>query len=362
MAASNEKPSKWAVGCFLVGFGLPFLAMAFYIAAVVPRMLVDDASPSPHLEASRELTASVALDQEHPFAVQRFAISTHPDQAQLAATATVESANHAVRLTILSDDGGSISSWTDGRSAGTRVVLGGFAGYSYIYLRPGSYVALLELTGPEPRATQQATLTIDVQAVMSLAGAPSSLDLRLDALGALHTASVTVLRSEYRETIKIGAGRTTRTLALGLAGAALPHSVGGAGHVIMDVYPESLREPDSAYGFAILGRASRPEISVRWDYDARSGSVFRAGGDADIDSGDPSVACANQVGACRIDTTIDLEDRLARPDETEQPSVYADLTFVVVVRDYLLDTATLPDGAELTLDLSSGPSLQGPRP
>ncbi len=329
--------------------------------------------PTPDVE--RSLTAEVSLDASHPIAVQAFSISmSHGAPDELLGDATVTTYPDRVGLTILADDGRTltVTSYTGTR---TRVV---FVDKDYRQsLRPGRYLAVVELMDPTPADSFSVTLKVNAIARFQSSGRltdpPSGFELSVEPIGRITTRTVTVLRASYRETIQVAAGDSERTLRLRLAGAALPVAAGGTGHVFMTLAPEGYTVSRPTARIIVAGSMDSPSASLDWIFDGpgiNSPPTYFG-----LVGGDPTPACVRSNDACESDITIKFRPELmdlGYYDESASPSSTAStapgaseqstVTFVVEVWAYLLDAPSVPAGATVTLALESGPVFPTPEP
>src|ERR1035437_138783 len=346
------RPNGCLTGC-LVGVAIAFFGAIFALS----QLSLGIVEPPPRATATiqSDLTAHVSLDASHTTAVQEFSVSASAG-AWLDGHASLDSGGQDVRLTILS-----------GARAALTVASPTDSEVDVSMLQPGSYLAVAELVGSSTPANVEVTLTIGVHATFygqQRSPVPSGVELRLEPIGQMTTRTVSVLVATYRETLQVSAGSTQRELSLALTGAARPVAAGGTGHAILTITPEShtLSGPNDRY--TVSGAVNQMLVFFSWRY---AGSGRPPISPPEIAGGDPTVGCRESGDACQADLTIALGSQVNVPcdmirgdcnqtmDPGSPPEV-STVTFVVEVRDYLLDTPTAPEGATVTLKLAGAPT------
>jgi hypothetical protein len=317
----------------------------------------------PSLTAERTMTAYVSLDADHPQAIQRFSV-TAADAGNPDLLAVARTNGRDVGLTILADDGGSLSeSWNDYRTGPSdNLQFPGPAGQ--VPARSRQYLALVELPDPSPPGAVAVTLTVIARAVfigpMSTPAPsptiPPDFDMAVTAAGPFATTAVSRIQASYRETIQSGAGPLHRTLRLNLSGAAAPASAGGSGHPLLVVRPVAYTMPSYGGEYAVHGTVGPIADQIIWGF---SGSIYERSADVSGTGGDPSSQCRPAgAAACQADLTIDLDaegEAFLRGSAPPEPETLT-LTFEVLAIDYLIGAPSVPAGAGITLTVLPSPA------
>ena len=338
-------------GCLIALLVLVVVAMAGFAHSISGWGV--EAPPPARATATGSLSASATLDASHPLAVQTFTVSiASTARTELRANAKVDAGGHDVRLTILDDEG---MTFTYRSTTNAAVDI----------LQAGHYVAIVELAGPPPAGSVEVGLAIDVTADFLGQGTspvPSDARLRVDPTGPFATRTVSVLSAEYREAIPLTPSESSRTLRLTLTGDALPVSAGGKGLAIMTFTPESHTPPGPHEAYRIDGRMGGPLAYFGWGF---AGSARAPISPPWTASTDPSEECHPSGLSCVGDYNIVIDPRATWCESLESgchgasfpPAELPTITMLVQVRVYLLDAATPPNGAAVTLQAVGSPTL-----